>query len=90
MGVLFFSKQNIMFCKYRHIFGKEREGIHSIRIFDIAIIDVLLTILTAYFISVYFKYNFIIILLLLFVFGIILHRIFCVKTKVDIILFGNK
>jgi hypothetical protein len=78
-----------MLCKYRHIFGKEREGIHSIRLFDVAIIDVVLTVLAAFLISLYFKYNVFIVILLLFVLGILLHKIFCVKTKVDNILFGS-
>jgi hypothetical protein len=36
-----------MLCEYSDIFGKPNQGIHSIRIFDIAIVDVLLTIIVA-------------------------------------------
>ncbi len=77
-----------MFCEYSNIFGKPREGIHSIRLFDIAIIDVILTILAAYLINLWTGVNnFILILIILFVFGIIFHRLFCVETTVDKLLF---
>ena len=37
-----------MLCQYKNIFGKVNEGIHSYRIFNIAIVDVLLTILLSF------------------------------------------
>lgn len=79
-----------MFCQYKNIFGKVKEGVHSYRLFDIAIIDVLFTILAAFFIAKYFNNfnNFLIILILLFILGIIFHRLFCVKTTVDKLLFN--
>jgi len=71
------------------MFGKPRKGIHSIRIFNIAIVDVLLTILGAYLINLALpKYHFWSILLALFLLGIVAHRIFCVKTPIDKFLFG--
>ena len=77
-----------MLCQYKDIFGKPNKGIHSYRIFNIAIVDVLLTILLALFISYIFKFNFWITLLIIFLIGIIIHRIFCVRTTVDKILFS--
>lgn len=74
-------------CKYNDIFGKPNEGLHAYRIFDIAIIDCVFTIIFAIVISYYSKYNILYILLLLFAMGIIFHRIFCVKTTIDKILF---
>ena len=77
-----------MLCKYKNILGAPKKGIHSIRIFNIAIIDVLLTIFISYLISLFKpKWNFSIILLSLFILGIILHRLFCIKTTIDKILF---
>ncbi len=76
-------------CQYKNILGKPKEGLHSYRIYNIAIVDVLLTILGAYIIHIATKFSFVIILILLFLLGIILHRIFCVKTTVDKALFGN-
>lgn len=74
-------------CRYKNIFGKIKEGPHQYRLFNIAIIDVLLTILVAYFISKFTKYHFKIVLIILFILGIITHRLFCVKTTVDNFLF---
>lgn len=77
-----------MLCKYSDIFGEVGKGVHSIRIFNIAIIDVILTIIIAYLIYIYFpQYNFIYILIILFLIGIIAHRIFCVRTTIDKLLF---
>lgn len=78
-----------MFCKYKYILGKPKTGAHSIRIFDIAIIDVILTILLAYLVNLFYPiYSFQKILLTLFILGIILHRLFCVRTTIDKLLFG--
>jgi hypothetical protein len=80
-----------MFCEYSNIFGKPNEGLHSIRLFDIAIIDVILTIMAAYLLNIMLNgNNFILILIVLFISGIILHRLFCVRTTVDKYLFGSK
>ena len=77
-----------MLCKYKDALGKPKEGLHKYRIFNIAIVDVLLTILGAYIIYLFNpKINFFIILLCLFILGIILHRIFCVRTTIDKLLF---
>lgn len=72
-----------MFCKYKNALGEPKKGIHSYRFMNIAVADVLMTIIGAYAISYFFKYNFFITLGVLFVSGIILHRLFCVNTTVD-------
>jgi uncharacterized membrane protein (DUF373 family) len=77
-------------CKYKNIFGKPNEGAHSYRIFDIAIVDVVATIIIAKLISDYYNYDFYKTLGTLFIIGIIAHRIFCVRTKIDKILFPNE
>ena len=45
--LLFLYFYFIMYCKYKDIFGKPNEGIHSFRIFNISVIDTLLTIFLA-------------------------------------------
>lgn len=70
-----------IFAKYKDIFGKPRESVHSIRIFDFAIIDIIMTFIGAYFISKYYKINIWLTFTLLFIYGQILHALFCVKTK---------
>jgi hypothetical protein len=80
-----------MFCKYKNIFGKVGEGVHSYRIFNIAIVDVVLTLLLAFIIYLFIpKYSFIYISIFLFIIGIILHRLFCVPTTIDKLLFNSK
>lgn len=78
------------FCKYRYMLGKPKEGIHSIRYLNISIIDVLLTILLAKFIQYYFmkEENIWLILFLTFILGIFMHRLFCVRTTIDKLLFS--
>lgn len=78
-----------MLCSYRHIFGEERKGFHSLRVFDIAIGDVILTLILSLFIAYVSKINYIIILVITFIIGIIIHRIFCVNTKINTIIFGE-
>ena len=77
-----------MFCAYRDVLGKVKQGVHSYRIMNIAIVDVLLTLLGAYLIHQAMpQYSFWLILLILFIMGIILHRLFCVRTTIDKLLF---
>jgi len=78
-----------MLCQYKNILGTVGEGIHSYRIFDLAIVDILFTIIGAYIIYLFIpRINYFIILISLFLLGIILHRIFCVRTTIDKYLFG--
>ena len=78
-----------MLCQYKDILGKPGQGIHSYRIFNIAIVDVIFTIIGAYVIYLFLpKINYFVILISLFILGIILHKIFCVRTTIDKYLFG--
>jgi hypothetical protein len=77
-----------MFCKYKNMFGEVGKDIHSYRLFNLAIVDILATIIVAFIIHLIFpNISFIYILLFLFILGIILHRIFCVRTTIDKLLF---
>lgn len=67
-------------CKYKDIFGKPNEGPHSYRIFNIAIVDTVLTIILGYFIAKFFKLKLLYVLLGLFILATIIHKIFCVET----------
>lgn len=78
-----------MLCQYKNIFGEVGTGVHSYRLFNIAIVDVILTMLLALVIRLFMpKGNYLVILALLFILGIIAHRVFCVKTTVDKFLFN--
>jgi hypothetical protein len=70
-------------CRYKDNLGKPNEGIHKYRIFNIAIVDVIMTLIGAYIIAYFINYSFGTIAILLFLLGIFLHRLFCVRTTVD-------
>ena len=74
-------------CKYKNALGEPRKGIHSYRLFGVAIIDVIMTIFGAYLLSYFFNISFTYTSIILFGLGIFLHHIFCVKTTIDKILF---
>jgi hypothetical protein len=76
------------FRKYSEIFGKVNDGVHSYRVFDIAIVDVISTIIGAIIISIMFKINYSLLLIFLFLLGIVLHRLFCVNTTINKMIFG--
>jgi hypothetical protein len=78
-----------MFCKYRHIFGEERKGFHSYRFLDIAIGDFLLTATVSLCIAYMFNVTFHTTLLVALFIGILAHRLFCVNTKLNSIIFGQ-
>jgi uncharacterized membrane protein len=78
-----------MFCQYKNIFGEPGKGVHAYRLFDIAIVDVVLTVILGIIIAHVFSRSLIYILIGLFLLSIIMHRIFCVRTRVDRFLFGN-
>jgi hypothetical protein len=67
--------------------GVPNEGIHSYRIFNIAYMDVLATIIGSILLAYIMQWSYIKTLVGMFILGIILHRMFCVRTTVDKILF---
>ncbi len=77
-------------CYYSDMFGKPNTGFHTFRLFDLALIDLLFTFIFAYifYYILNYKINYFLILIILFIFGILMHRLFCVKTTIDTILFG--
>ena len=70
-------------CRYKNYLGKSGEGVHSYRIFDIAYVDVIFTILVAWLISHFLKMSFGYTLFAFFLLGIVMHRMFCVRTTID-------
>ena len=77
----FFGKPNTDFHKYRILKTKNWEGI--------AIVDVIATIFLSFVLKAFFfkKCQILNINLYLFILGIIIHRMFCVKTAIDKIIF---
>ncbi len=81
--------ESLELCKYKDIFGRPKEGGHSFRIFDVAVIDVVFTIIGGVLIARWLDVAIWKPVLVLFILGILLHRLFCVRTTVDKILFPN-
>ena len=76
-------------CKYKHIFGEEGKGIHGIRVANIAVVDLLLTIVFGYVLHIVFSWNLWLTLSGLFVLAIVVHRLFCVNTTINMLIFGK-
>ena len=76
-------------CKYKNALGIPNKGIHSYRFMDLAIADIGMTILGAMAISYFFKISFLYTCIFLFSLGIILHRLFCVRTTIDKLLWRD-
>lgn len=74
-------------CKYKDIFGKVNTGVHSYRIFNIAIVDTVLTIIGAKIIADYFKVDFIKVTIILIILSVLIHKLFCVPTTLTKIFF---
>lgn len=65
----------------------ERSGVHSCRLFNIALFDAIPTVIAAYLIALYFKKPFLNVMLVVFLIGVLAHRMFDVRTTVDQALF---
>jgi len=74
-------------CPYKNIFGAVGTGPHSYRLFNIAVVDVVATLIGAWLLSYSLDVPFWWMATFLFLLGIFLHRAFCVRTTVDQILF---
>jgi hypothetical protein len=78
---------------YKDIFKKPNEGVHSIRFANLAIVDVIMTVIVGivviagYFIAEYFNLSLSLTLFTLFLIGIIAHQTFCVRNQTDKLLF---
>ena len=85
-------------CKYKNALGEPNTGIHSVRVFNIAIFDVLATILVGVLLHQYIIVEWLemsssiklwMVLVVLFALGILLHRLYCVRTTVDKMIFDE-
>lgn len=76
-------------CKYKNAFGKLNTGIHSYKIGGVSVLDFGVAAIAAYLLSLLLRTPFWITFILFFILGIIIHRMFCVRTTVDKWLFPN-
>jgi hypothetical protein len=77
------DKNKQYLCRYKDSLGKPGEGLHSYRLFGLAIADVVMTVIGGLIIGYLLDYPASKTILFLFILGIILHRVFCVDTTVD-------
>ena len=75
-----------MSCIYKDSLGIPGQGFHT-HILGVAILDVIGSILIAELLSYIFNWNIYLTMIAVFLTGIVLHRIFCVRTTLDKILF---
>ena len=76
-------------CKYKDIFGLPNKGLHSYRFMNIAIVDVFFVLVAGFFIKKYYpNYKLYEIYIILFLIGIITHKIFCVDTALNKLIFN--
>lgn len=68
--------------------GEPRTGIHSYRVFDFAIVDIVLSLLLAALVSYLTKLSPLLIVPSIFILGIIVHKLLKIDTKLNVMLFG--
>jgi len=83
-----------MLCEYKNMFGIPNEGIHSLRLFNIAIVDLVLTFIIAYIIQLQnFKFlentSLGVLFMCLIILSLVIHKLFCVNTTLTKIVFGE-
>lgn len=77
-----------MLCAFRHVFGRERQGFHSVRVADVAVLDVIGTVAIGLVLAWWRGWHVGTTLLTLFLLSVLLHWLFCVDTKVKVWLLG--
>ena len=76
-------------CAYRDALGVPGQGVHALRLGGVAICDVLGTLALAWVLQRWTHWGFATCCGAMFAAGIVLHRLFCVRTTVDGVLFGS-
>lgn len=70
------------------MFGAENTGVHAVRVMDVAVVDVALTVAVAYACSAAWRWPFWYTLLGFMCLGILVHRLFCVNSTINKMIFG--
>jgi len=84
-------------CKYRNVFGSPGEGVHARKLFGVAAVDLIMTIVVAliipacFFRQTYttFAVSFLVSFAALMISALVLHRLFCVDTVLTVAVFGR-
>jgi ABC-type polysaccharide/polyol phosphate export permease len=70
-----------MFCEYSDIFGKPNEGVHAERLFGMAKVDLVMTMVVVIIISIVFGVSMLKTGLIVFTLAQMMHVLFCVNTS---------
>jgi hypothetical protein len=74
-------------CQYRNFFGEPGTGAHAVRVLDLAVVDVVGTIAIGWGIAKLAGWAPWKTISVAFLLGILFHRLFCVRTTLDRLLF---
>jgi hypothetical protein len=77
-----------MLCQYKDALGVPGVGVHK-HWLGIAWSDVIMTVVGSAAVAFFFRISFFPLLAGMFLLGIVLHRVFCVRTTVDRALFSD-
>jgi hypothetical protein len=78
-----------MSCPYKYALGVPGEGVHSTRFLGTAVFDYIGTIVLAMIVTKFTKIPLVLTTIGMFILGIILHMVFCLRTGTEIWLFGR-
>jgi len=71
-------------CSYKYLFGIPGTGIHKYRFLGTAIVDYIGTILLAMIVTKITKVPLVITTIFMFLLGILLHYLFCLRTGTEL------
>lgn len=74
-------------CPYKNLIGKPDTGVHKYKILHISVFNTLVVVIFSYMISRYYNEDFKLVFFASLLLGIIIHRLFCVRTTVDKLIF---
>ena len=77
-------------CKYKDALGVpgSKTGLRKYRIFGIALFDTAVVLVFAVLLAWMFRLSYAYTIVAIFILGVFVHRLFCVRTAVDNIIFG--
>lgn len=79
----------MLWCTYKNALGRPRQGFHSTRVLDIAVNDLIGTLVIAGVVAWLRGESFVMWAAALLALGVLLHWLFCVDTTVNGWLFGK-
>lgn len=80
-------------CRFRHVFGREREGVHRPRFLGMAAVDLALTLAAAVALGLWRGLSWrgvALAFLALLAASVLVHRLFCVNTALTVAVFGSR